>query len=96
MKGTLEILNDIEEYVLRTNDPYSAWHVGVTTDVVKRLADRGLGSGDLYAHAVTSSSAQARTVMRFLLYRGMINDLENCDQEANNVYVYKKSVETNS
>jgi hypothetical protein len=96
MKGTLEILNDIEEYVLKSGGPYDAWHIGVTTDLKRSLRDRGVESGDPHAHATTNSSAQALTVMRFLLYRGMISDLENYDKEANCVYVFKKSVNTNS
>ena len=96
MKGTIEILNDIEEYVLKTGGPYGVWHTGVTTDLKRSLRDRGVKRGDPYAHAATSSSAQALTVMKFLLYRGMISDQENYDKEANCVYVFKKSVETKS
>jgi hypothetical protein len=95
VKDTLGILDDIEEYVLKTGSPYHTWHIGVTIDVKGSLADQGVESGDLQIHATANSPAQARNVVRFLLYRGMKGELENYDKEANCVYVYKKSGKTN-
>jgi hypothetical protein len=90
VKNMLEILDEIEHYIQRTGGPYNAWHVGVTKDVEKSLGDQGVKGSDPRLHAEAESPAQARNVVRFLIYRGMTGDLEHYDSKAQFVYVYKK------
>jgi hypothetical protein len=91
----LEILDDIEHYVHRMGGTYDAWRVSVTTDVKRSLTDHGVDGSIPHILVKANSPAQARNVVRFLLYRGMTGDLENYDKEADFIYVNKKSIKTN-
>jgi hypothetical protein len=91
MKNMLEILDEIEHYIQRTGEPYNALHVVVTTDVEKSFGEHDLKRGDPHIHAEAESPAGARNIMRFLIYRGMTGDLEHYDNNAQIVYVFKKS-----
>lgn len=87
-----KILDEIEPYVQRMGGTFDAWRAGVTTVEKQNLAVDG-SVPHLLVRA--NSPSQARNVVRFLLYRGMIGDLENYDKEADLIYVCKKSGKTN-
>ena len=95
MKDMHEILDEIELYVQRMGGTYDAWRVGVTTVEEQNMADHGVDGSVPHLRVKANSPAQARNVVRFLLYRGMIGDLENYDKEADLIYVYNKSGKTN-
>lgn|GEM_PF-6972723 len=95
MKDMHEILDEIEPYVQRMGGTFDAWRAGVTTVEKQNLADHGVDGSVPHLLVKANSPARARNVVRFLLYRGMIGDLENYDKEADLIYVYKTSGKTN-
>jgi hypothetical protein len=90
----LEMLDDIETYVEQMGGPYDTWQTCVATEIKKSLTDHGVDGSVPHILVKANSPSEARNIVRFLLYRGMIGDLENYDKEADFIYVYKQTGKT--
>ena len=91
-----KIKSEIKEYIAKYGGAYAAWYVGVSGDARDRLFN---GHGvdeqtDAWIWLPATSSAAARRVEAYFHEFGAAGDPGAGDEQADQVYAYKKAAHT--
>ncbi len=94
--GTGKIIREMRDFIIRHDENYGNWYIGITTDPVSRLTDDHKVdiNTDLWLCSEAFSNEEARKVEeRFVSESGVTGDCQNAEA-GRFVYAYRMSDNT--